>query len=57
MFVASSAESKKEITIANVRWAMGDIAFNGDQYGTEQEIKDFEARTGIKVNLLTFGSK
>jgi len=34
----------------------GDIAFNGDQYGSELEIKDFTARTGIKVKMLTFGS-
>lgn len=50
------SEEKKELIIANVRWDMGDIAFNGDQYGTEQEIKDFENRTGIKVTMLTFGS-
>ncbi len=47
---------KTGITVANIRWDMGDIAFNGDQFGSEQEIKDYTARTGIKVNMLTFGS-
>ena len=54
--VFAQGTAKKEIVIANIRWDMGDIAFNGDQYGTEQEIKDFEAKTGIKVTMLTSGS-
>jgi len=48
--------AKKEIVIANIRWDMGDVAFNGDQYGSELEMKDFEARTGIKVTMLSSGS-
>ncbi|MCC8166227.1 MAG: sugar ABC transporter substrate-binding protein [Planctomycetes bacterium] len=56
-FAASAfAGEKKEFTIANIRWDMGDIAFNGDQHGTELEIKDIEARDGVKINMLTFGS-
>jgi ribose transport system substrate-binding protein len=50
------AQERKEITIANIRWDMGDIAFNGDQYGTETYLKEFEQKTGIKVKMLTFGS-
>lgn len=53
---ADAGEKKKELTIANIRWDMGDIAFNGDQYGSEMEIKDIEAEQGIKINMLTFGS-
>lgn len=59
--VSGYSQAKKNykatgITVGNVRWDMGDIAFNGDQYGSELEIKDFTARTGIKVKMLTFGS-
>ena len=50
------AAEKKEFTIANIRWDMGDIAFNGDQHGTELEIADIEKRDGVKINMLTFGS-
>ncbi len=56
LVTAQLAPGKKEIVIANVRWDMGDVAFNGDQYGTELEINDFEAKTGIKVTMLTSGS-
>lgn len=52
----TTAGEKKEFTVANIRWDMGDIAFNGDQYGTELEIADIEKRDGIKINMLTFGS-
>jgi ABC-type sugar transport system substrate-binding protein len=47
---------KDGIVVANVRWDMGDIAFNGDQFGSEQEMKAFTERTGIEVKMLTFGS-
>ncbi len=53
---AQMPANKKEIVIANVRWDVGDIAFNGDQYGSELEIKDFQERTGIKVTMVTSGS-
>lgn len=53
---AAAGEKKKEYTIANIRWDMGDIAFNGDQHGTEQEIAAIEKRDGVKINMLTFGS-
>ncbi|MCC8180499.1 MAG: sugar ABC transporter substrate-binding protein [Planctomycetes bacterium] len=56
MVQSALAGEKKEFTIANLRWDMGDIAFNGDQHGTEMEIADIEKRDGVKINMLTYGS-